>query len=261
MECWNTGILEYWVKIEKIIIPSFQYSNYKDGLNSMEILQEKSWHHHIRAILFDFDGTLAVLNINFSFMSERIYDLVRRYGIGEDLIEERYLLEIIDEVYQILWEKDPSGAESFYQESHRILQEVEMKAAEEGRLIPGTEAALNILRGKGIKVGIVTRNCEDAIRKVFPEIDQYCDIFVSRNSVKKVKPHPDHLTTAMKALNVSGDEAVMVGDHPIDIQAGKRVGMKTVGVLTGRTKREEFEKAGADYILNNVSEVCGLLEG
>jgi phosphoglycolate phosphatase-like HAD superfamily hydrolase len=51
-----------------------------------------------------------------------------------------------------------------------------------------------------------------------------------------------------------------VGDHFIDIQAGKRVGMKTIGVLTGRTKKEEFEKAGADYVLKDVTEICGLLE-
>ena len=50
----------------------------------------------------------------------------------------------------------------------------------------------------------------------------------------------------------------MVGDHPIDIQAGKSAGMKTIGVLTGRTKREEFEKAGANHILKDVSEVYDL---
>jgi phosphoglycolate phosphatase len=64
----------------------------------------------------------------------------------------------------------------------------------------------------------------------------------------------------MQSLGVSGEEAVMVGDHIIDVQAGKRVGMKTVGVLTGRTKKEEFEQAGADYILREASEVCELLE-
>ena len=52
----------------------------------------------------------------------------------------------------------------------------------------------------------------------------------------------------------------MVGDHIIDIQAGKKVGMKTVGVLTGRINREEFEKAGADYILRDVSEIYPLLK-
>jgi len=180
-------------------------------------------------------------------------------GIEEETIREKYLLEIIDEVYQILWEKNPSDAETFYQESHDILHEVEMKAAERGRLIPKVEGTLKRLRRKGIRVGIITRNCEDAVRKVFPEIDDFCDVFISRNSVEKVKPHPDHLTRVMKSLRISGEEAVMVGDHIIDIEAGKRVGMKTVGVLTGRTKKEEFEKARADYILRDASEVCELL--
>jgi phosphoglycolate phosphatase len=215
----------------------------------------------IRAIIFDFDGTLAVLNIDFSLMRDRIFGLMKRYGIGEELIQEKYLLEIIDEVYKILWEKNPPGAEAFYQESHSILHEVEMKAAEEGRLIPGTEATLKSLRRKGIHIGIITRNCEDAVRKVFPSIDDFCDVFVSRNSVKKVKPHPDHLTYVMESLKISGKESMMVGDHIIDVQAGKRVGMKTIGVLTGRIKKEEFKKAGADYILKDVSEIYKIVEG
>jgi phosphoglycolate phosphatase-like HAD superfamily hydrolase len=33
-----------------------------------------------------------------------------------------------------------------------------------------------------------------------------------------------------------------------------------VGVLTGRTKRDEFEKAGADLILNKVPEILKILE-
>lgn len=221
---------------------------------------EKNPFQRIRAIIFDFDGTLAVLNIDFNAMKEQVFDLMKHYGVGEELITERYLLEIIDEVYFILLEKNPSDVEKFYQKAHQILYEVELCAAEKGRLIPGTEKTLKILREKGIKVGIVTRNCEDAIRKVFPNIDQLCDVFISRNSVKKVKPHPDHLSFMQKALGVSGEEAVMIGDHTIDIQAGKRVGMKTIGVLTGRTKREEFEKAGADYILDNATEIFILLE-
>jgi phosphoglycolate phosphatase len=194
-------------------------------------------------------------------MRERVFDLMKCYGFAEELVEERYLLEIIDEVYQILWNKNPSGAEDFYQKAHQILHEIEMEAAEKGSLILDAERALKDLRGKGIKIGIVTRNCEEAVRKVFPDINNFCDVFVSRNSVKKVKPHPDHLTYVMESLKTSGRESVMVGDHIIDIQAGKRVGMKTIGVLTGRTKKEEFEKAGADYILRDAAEVCELLGG
>ena len=214
----------------------------------------------IKAIIFDFDGTLAVLNIDFSLMREQIFDLMRHFGIQEKLIQEKYLLEIIDEVYQILWKRDPPIAEDFYQKAHKVLREVEMSAAETGKLIPGTEATLKKIRNKGFKIGIITRNCEDAVRKVFPNVNDFCDVFVSRNSVKKVKPHPDHLTYVMESLKTSWEESVMVGDHIIDVQAGKRVGMKTIGVLTGRISKEEFEKAGADYVLEDVSEVSELLE-
>ncbi len=216
--------------------------------------------HHIKAIIFDFDGTLAILNIDFSLMRDRIFDLMKRYRVGEESIQEKYLLEIIDETYQILWKKNPSDAEDFYKKSHQVLYKIEMGAAEKGSLILGAKRTLENLRGKGLKIGIVTRNCEEAVRKVFPDINDFCDVFVSRNSVKKVKPHPDHLIYVMESLKISGRESVMVGDHIIDIEVGKRVGMKTIGVLTGRTKKEEFEKAGADYILREAVEVCELLK-
>jgi phosphoglycolate phosphatase len=216
--------------------------------------------HPIKAIVFDFDGTLAVLNIDFSSMREQIFDLMGQYGVFEEVISEKYLLEIIDEVYQILWTMNPSRAEEFYQKAHQIIHEIELRGAENGRLMSGTHELLRTLRGQGKKVGIVTRNCEEAVRKVFPRIDEYCDIFISRNSIKKVKPHPDHLTSVMKILNVSGEEAVMIGDHTLDIQAGKRVGVKTIGVLTGRTRKEEFEKVGADFILEEAPEIFTLLE-
>ncbi len=214
-----------------------------------------------KAMIFDFDGTLAVLNIDFGLMKGRVLEWMKGFGVAEERIKEKYLLEVIDEVYRLLVEKDnDSGAERFYQGAHQILQEVELDAAEVGRLIPGAKETLAYLRQKEIKVGIVTRNCEEAVRRVFPNIDAYCDAFVSRDSVKRVKPHPDHLVSVMKVLKVSEEEALMIGDHVLDIQAGKRVGMKTVGVLTGRIKKEEFEKAGADYILGDVSEICELLE-
>ena len=226
----------------------------------MRVLKEEHPLRDLKATIFDFDGTLAILNIDFSSMRERIFDLMKHYGIREEMIREHYALEVIDEVYQTLYKKNSYSAEAFYQEAHQILHQVEMRAAEKGNLIQGTKSTLESLRAKSIKVGIITRNCEDAVRKVFPDINHFCDVFVPRNSIRKVKPHPDHLTHVLNSLKISGEDAVMIGDHIIDIQAGKKVGMKTIGVLTGRTKREEFEMAGADYILREASEVCTLLE-
>ena len=224
-----------------------------------EVTESRCQLNGIRAIIFDFDGTLAVLNIDFGSMRERVFDLIRDFGVREERVRQKHALEIIDEVFSILFQEDPSVADEFYRRSHGILHQIEMESAGEGRLLPSVEETLAGLRKKGMKVAIVTRNCADAVRRVFPRIDEFCDIFVPRNSVKNVKPHPEHLTAVMKALEVSGDETLMVGDHPLDIQAGKRVGTKTVGVLTGRSKREDFVEAGADYVLKEAPEVKALL--
>lgn len=220
------------------------------------LVKEEKELRGIKAIVLDFDGTLAVLNIDFSFMRERLLELMGQFGISEKGIKERYILEMIREVYKVLKKERSSHAMEFYQKAHQILHDIEIKAAEEGRLLCGALEVLRTLRSKGLKIGVITRNCEEAVRKVFPDIDKYCDIFISRDRIVNVKPHPDHLLSVTKALDISPEEAFMIGDHPIDIQVGKKVGMKTIGVLTGRTKREEFEEAEADYILGDILEVC-----
>jgi phosphoglycolate phosphatase len=264
MEWWNTGIMgdRKTKSTRRSNIPLFQYSSQAAlDNNIMDRFEKRDQFRDIKAVVFDFDGTLAVLNIDFSQMRDQVFKLVRNHEIDESSIEEKYLLEIIDEVALILSKRNSSAAEEFYQKAHLILHEIEMKAAEEGRMIPGAKEALISLKREGIKVGIVTRNCEEAVRKILPDIETFCDVFISRDSIKKVKPHPEQLTSVLKALHVAGQETVMVGDHTIDIQAGKRMGMRTVGVLTGRTERDEFKKAGADHILKEVTDIYRLLEG
>ena len=226
----------------------------------LKVTENRCLLNGIRAVIFDFDGTLAVLNIDFGFMRKRVFDLIRDFGVKEERVLQKHALEIIDEVCLILVQEKPSTADQFYRQAHEILQEIEMEAAGEGRLLSNVEETLAALRRRGIKVAIVTRNCADAVRRVFPRIDELCDVFVPRNSVKNVKPHPEHLTVVMKALDVSGEEALMVGDHPLDIQAGKRMGTKTIGVLTGRSKREDFEAAGADLVLTEAPKINTLLD-
>lgn len=214
----------------------------------------------IKAVVLDFDGTLAVLNIDFSAIKEEILDLMEKYDVARESLREKYLLEIIDEVYSILLKRERHVAEQFREKAQEILMEKELEAASKGRLLPGVESMLRKLRRAGLKVGIVTRNCDRAVRRVFPHIESLCDIFLSRDSVKRVKPDPHHLATLLDGLGVSERHAIMVGDHPMDILAGKRVGMRTAGVLTGRTTEDELMEMGADYVLRSASQLTRLME-
>lgn len=203
----------------------------------------------------DFDGTLAKLNIDFAAMREGVYERMRHWGVDPETLEQTYVLEQIQETVKHL---GPSG-EAFREEAQKVLLAVEMEAARRGKLLPGVRKFLRALRGAGIRVGVLTRNCREAVLAVAADMEDFCDAFLPRDGLCCVKPHPEHLLRCLALLKVSAAEAVMVGDHSIDIQAGAVLGMPTVGVLTGRTSREALEEAGADLVLQDVTQLAPLL--
>ncbi|MBN2538935.1 MAG: HAD family hydrolase, partial [Deltaproteobacteria bacterium] len=123
----------------------------------------------------------------------------------------------------------------------------------------GTEEMLRELRRRHIKIGIVTRNCMDAIRQIFPDIDSRCDAVITREYTARVKPHPDHLLTALCSLDTAPEFAAMVGDHPMDITVGRDVGAYTVGVLTGYSEAAPLRQAGADLIIERAPDITRYL--
>jgi len=50
----------------------------------------------------------------------------------------------------------------------------------------------------------------------------------------------------------------MIGDTVTDIQAGKRAGAQTVGVLCGFGEEKVLKHAGADLIIDNTPDLIGL---
>jgi len=118
---------------------------------------------------------------------------------------------------------------------------------------------LHELKSRHIKTGVVTRNCMAAIRQLFPDIDSHCDVVITREFTSRVKPHPDHLLTALDALDTDARFAAMVGDHPMDITAGKDVGVYTIGVLTGHSEAATLRDAGADLIIERAADIIRFL--
>lgn len=54
-------------------------------------------------------------------------------------------------------------------------------------------------------------------------------------------------------------DSVVVGDTEIDIRAGKRVGLKTVGVLSGIRNRAELAAESPDWLIEAVAELSKIL--
>jgi phosphoglycolate phosphatase len=212
-----------------------------------------------KAFVFDFDGTLAELNLDFKFMKDSVISLAGQYGIADENLKDLLILELIEAVRERISRHDPLKASSFFKTAHRLIKEIEIEAARRSALLSGTLSLLTTLKKRGHPVGIITRNCYAALTGVFPEIKNYCDVVLSRDQTLHVKPHPDHLLRTLALLDTVPEQAVMVGDHPLDIGLGRKVGTYTIGVLTGHSSADALVASGADRVLNRAVEILDLL--
>ncbi|TIH13091.1 HAD family hydrolase [Marinifilum sp. JC120] len=213
----------------------------------------------IEAIIFDFDGTLAELTIDFDEMKKRLKALGRAF-LDPLPKKDAPALEWVDFIADCLAEDDPDLGKEFHTRCRFLIITMEVEAARNGKLFPFTCEILSSLRNSGIKTGIITRNTASAVRELVPEIDDISGCFLSREDVRNVKPHPEHLFKALEKIGVDASNALMVGDHPMDIETGKRAGAMTAGVATGRMSVEELTKAEPDFVAANCAELMQMLE-
>jgi len=213
----------------------------------------------IHAVIFDFDGTLAKLNINFPQMRKSVLNLIKTFNVPLNGLGDLFVLEMIDAARDIISKKEPGQEELFVRKAYAVITAIEIEAAERGELIDGTRDMLSGLKKRTIKAGVVTRNCRAAFMRVFPDISEYCDSVISRELTRYVKPHPEHLRVALRSLDAVAEEAFIVGDHPMDIKIGKDAGALAVGVLSGYSKSDDLLKAGADVILNRAADIIDIL--
>jgi len=216
-------------------------------------------NNHIEAVVFDFDGTLAKLNIDFPFMRRAVLDLTASYSVSLDGLSNLFVLEMIEAGRDLISGNSPGSEADYVEKANRLIKDIEIKAAKNGELVDGIRQMLDDLTARNIKAGVVTRNCREAVRKIFPDIDSFCGAVVTREFTGNVKPHPAHLRIALGTLGTAPEYSVMVGDHAMDISMGKKVGTHTIGVLTGYSEADVLREAGADFIIESASEIIDCL--
>lgn len=69
------------------------------------------------------------------------------------------------------------------------------------------------------------------------------------------KPEPDVILASLQALGAKPEDCLFVGDSPTDMEAGRRAGVKTCGVLWGYGRREDMARWEPDYWLEHPVEL------
>jgi len=214
----------------------------------------------IESIVFDFDGTLAELHLDFAEMKRRLAVLAENYLDEEVPSPALPALEGLEILVERVRQRSDAAAEEFQGRANTLIVDMELESARRGCLFPFTRPIFNELRHKKIKAAIITRNCEKAVRLVFPDMDQYCSSFLARDHVPRVKPDPDHLLRALAIASASPAGALMVGDHPLDVQTGKRAGVLTAGVWSGSATQADLILSGPHWTARNCEELIRTLE-
>lgn len=195
----------------------------------------------IRAVIFDFDGTLTLPGaLDFPAIK-------RDLGCPID----QALLEFIAAI------QDPAGRQA----AHRRLDFFETQAARRSRPNPDAQELVAWLRGRGVRVAILTRNSRAsvlcALENFNPLSADSFDLIVTRDDPVAPKPSGEGVLYAAGVLGFDPSEMVVVGDFIFDCQAGQAAGARTV--LLDPHDDPRLSGACCDHRIRRLAELKSLL--
>jgi pyrophosphatase PpaX len=127
----------------------------------------------------------------------------------------------------------------------------------------GVVEVVQSLYSAGIKMGVVTSKTRGtALRglRLF-DMDKYFLTVVGADECTKHKPDPEPVERALKTLELSWQQCLMVGDSPSDIISAQQAGTKTAAVKWTHVPWTTISAAHPDYILETMDDllpICGI---
>lgn len=209
----------------------------------------------IKAAIFDMDGTIAD--------SESIAKWVCR-----DFFKRRNIILRPEEEYDIFglnW-KDlvkevlrRNGMEYDQRLKNTLKERYIRNMRKKVTAIPGIHKLLDELK-KSIKLALATNSRVREVDIICSKLglDDYFEVKLARNHVKKAKPDAEIYLKAAKSLDVRPQECIVFEDSATGIKAAKSAGMFCIAVINTYPKDMLFE---ADHIINGFDEInLNLLE-
>lgn len=209
-------------------------------------------------ILFDLDGTLTDPAIG---ITNSVMYALKKYGIEVNDRSELFnfigppLWDSFEKFYGFS-EEDAKKAVEYYREYYRD------KGIYENILYEGLEELLIVLKEKSKKLIVATSKPEVFAKQILEHFDiaKYFT-FIAGSNLDGTRVKKDEVIRyALESCNINDlSEVIMIGDREYDITGAKKVGISSIGVLYGYGNKTEFENAGADYILDTITDLIKFL--
>ena len=223
----------------------------------------------LRGIIFDLDGTLISLHVDGAAFRREIAKELTRSGFRIDFNEANYKGLYVQNMLDVARSQMEQGIvkgeyEQVRMRTFRALDALEVEWIQHSRLLPGAEAILSRLRSEGnvpITLALLTNSGRAATTYAMETLGfkRYFERTFTRDDLPVMKPRPEGITVALKALRLHEGEVIYVGDSPTDIVAARGAGVRIASVASGRYDVEALRKLGPDYALGSLSELEGLV--
>lgn len=219
---------------------------------------------NLRAVLFDFDGTIIDLNFKYAESRIAIIKVLKEldfdtsnfslYDTAQTILEklEKQIIEKsmnikLSEIKDKIWS---------------VIDEFEIEAVNTSKLVKETKSILRFLSEKEIKKGLVTNSGKKAVQLALMkhELEHDFDVIVTRDEVDRLKPYGEGIKLALRILNVPIENAIYVGDSINDVLAAKDANVCSIKINRWPHSIEKLRKLSPDYIVNSLNEAINLLK-
>jgi len=207
----------------------------------------------VRAVLFDFDGTLAD---TFSLAMPALNQAAPKFGLQVvpetrfDALRRLPPRELFKELNVPMW-KLPL-----------ILHEVRRTLAarqEEINIFPGVAQALHVLRQQGLRLGIVSSNARSTIQHFLNRNGLATTFEIVYTSLALLGKHR-RLHDALLKLRCDTGSAIYVGDEVRDIEAARRAHVRVIACAWGYSHPSALLTAAPDALIHTAHDLTSTIE-
>jgi HAD superfamily hydrolase (TIGR01509 family) len=214
----------------------------------------------VDAVLLDFDGPVCSIFAGYpaANVAAELVEILHRQGadIPPALTTEGDPLEVLR------W-AGATGDLVITQTVDDALFAAERRAIESAAPTPYGREVIVAARQAGLPVAVVSNNSAGAVTAylVAHRLESHVSLVVGRAYAEPglMKPNPDPILRAVRALGFAPDRTVLVGDSLSDIEGGRAAGVRTVGYANRPTKTAVFQQAGADIVIDSMGAIATVL--
>ncbi|WP_107840930.1 pyrophosphatase PpaX [Metasolibacillus meyeri] len=210
----------------------------------------------VKALLFDFDGTLLDTNelIIQTFMHVLEEKFPGQYS-PKDCI--KFLGPSLRETFT---EIAPDAADEM------IASYRKWNIEHHDQLVTqyeGVVSTLEQLHAERIRLAIVSTKRREMIERGLKVlgVGHLFEQIIGYDSVQHVKPHPEPILLALEKMQLAKEDVIMIGDNSHDIEAGHNAGVKTAGVAWAFKGEDYLQQFSPTYMLQHMTDLLAIVKG